>query len=58
MCHGCDSAIHKQQRLHDREIWSDGVFKAVPPTITCDSSSDSERLAIQRMNISMFDTYT
>lgn len=56
MCHACDSAIHKQQPLHDREIWSDGVLKAVPPTMTCDSSADSELLTIQRMNISMFDT--
>ena len=56
ICVVCDSAIHKQQPLHDREIWSDGVFKAVPPTLTYDSSSDSEPLTIQRMNISMFDT--
>ena len=58
ICVVCDSAIHKQQSLHDREIWSDGVFKAVPLTITCDSCSDSESLTIQCMNISMFDTYT
>ena len=30
MCHICDVFVHKHQPLHDREIWCDGIFKAVP----------------------------
>lgn len=50
MCQACDRAVHNNQPLHDREMWSDGIFKAVPPTTVCASPSDTEPLATQSMN--------
>ena len=52
MCQICDSCVHKHQPLHDREIWCDGIFKAVPPTIVCGSSFDAESLANQSYTMS------
>lgn len=49
LCRTCDSTVHEHQPLHDREIWCDGIFKAVPPTTVI--SCNTERLATQSMNI-------
>lgn len=49
MCHTCDETVHKHQPLHDREMWCDGVFRAIPPTsIGCEANS--EQLSTQSMD--------
>ena len=48
MCHICDQLLHKHKPLHDREIWCDGIFKAVSPTTVCGSSNlDTKALSSQ-----------
>ena len=46
MCQVCDSVVHKHQPLHDREIWSGGIFKAVSPTVGF-ATYDTESLTTQ-----------
>lgn len=53
MCHTCDVAIHKHQPLHDREMWCDGTFRAIPPTtVGCEASSNL--LSTQSMDSSLY----
>ena len=52
MCHTCDVAVHKHQPLHDREIWRDGTFRAIPPTTVC-CEAGSELLSTQSMDSSL-----
>ena len=42
MCEICDAEVHKHHSLHDREIWSEGFFKPVPPTIVPTSLEDEQ----------------
>jgi hypothetical protein len=32
LCSACDEKIHETNTLHDRDVWMNGFFQAVPPT--------------------------
>lgn len=49
MCCTCDAAVHEHQPLHDREIWHNGAFRAIPPT-TVGCEAVSKVLSIQSMD--------
>ena len=49
MCNICDVVAHKHQPLHDREVWYDGIFRAIPPT----TEADSTLLSTQSMHSSL-----
>ena len=34
LCTACDSNIHQQKPLHDRQVWLDGFWLPIAPTIT------------------------
>lgn len=34
VCTACDASIHQQKPLHDRQVWLDGFWLPVAPTIT------------------------
>ena len=40
ICVDCDEEIHLRNPLHDREIFYEGFFNPVAPTISMDSSGD------------------
>ena len=52
MCNICDVVAHKHQPLHDREVWYDGIFRAIPPT-TIGCEADSTLLSTQSMHSSL-----
>lgn len=34
VCTACDASIHQQKPLHDRQVWLDGFWLPIAPTIT------------------------
>ncbi|XP_044171275.1 uncharacterized protein LOC122955576 isoform X2 [Acropora millepora] len=43
MCYKCDSTIHDQLLFHDREAWTDGCFKYIPPTFVFTENGKMEQ---------------
>jgi len=39
LCTTCDSHVHSNFPLHDREVWTGEYFKAVPPTTSIDDET-------------------
>ena len=40
LCVTCDEEVHNKKPLHDREIFHEGFFKPVAPTVSLDSNGN------------------
>lgn len=53
-CGACDLIVHEHNPFHDRDVFVNGFFKAVPPTTTVNNDGDLISISMLRILLLYF----